>query len=159
MKGRQETVNTFRVLQIDHIELFVPDRFEAANWYQRALGLETVAAYRDWANDPEGPLMISSDDGNTKLALFEGKAQGSRPTAGFHRVAFRVDARGFSDFLRRLAELRLTDHETRPITVDSVVDHEQAYSIYFCDPYGHRLEVTTYDYEATRATLTERRKR
>ena len=33
-------LNNFRVLQIDHVELFVPDRHEAAGWYQRILGLD-----------------------------------------------------------------------------------------------------------------------
>jgi hypothetical protein len=27
----------FKVLQIDHVELFVLDRYEAARWYERAL--------------------------------------------------------------------------------------------------------------------------
>jgi catechol 2,3-dioxygenase-like lactoylglutathione lyase family enzyme len=149
----------FRVLQIDHVEMFVPDRAEAAGWYERALGLRVIPEFREWADDPEGPLMISSDDGSTKLALFVGSPQESRPTAGFHRVAFRVDSDGFIRFLRLLtADLRLRNHENRPVTHDSVVDHDKAYSVYFCDPYGHRLEVTTYDYEATRAAIAELRK-
>ena len=32
----------FTVLQIDHVELFVPDRYEAARWYERTLGLPEV---------------------------------------------------------------------------------------------------------------------
>lgn len=140
-------------MQIDHVELFVPDRLEAARWYERILGLQVVSEYQEWAADQGGPLMISSDDGNTKLALFEGQPQASRPTAGFHRVAFRVNAHDFMDFLQRLTDRPLKDHRDRPVTSDSVVDHEKAYSIYFTDPYGHRLEVTTYEYEATRAAL------
>ena len=38
-------MNTFRALQIDHVELFVPDRYEAAGWYQRVLGLEILVEY------------------------------------------------------------------------------------------------------------------
>lgn len=151
-------MNPFRVLQIDHVELFVPDRHEAAAWYQRVLGLGILPEYQHWAADPGGPLMISSDEGSTKLALFEGRPQESRPTAGFHLVAFRVNAQGFTGFLRRLGELHLKDQRDRPVTFDSVVDHEKAYSVYFSDPYGHRLEVTTYDYETTRAALRELRK-
>ena len=30
------------------------------------------------------------------------------------------------------------------------LDHEKAYSIYFSDPFGHRLELTTYAYEETK---------
>ena len=32
----------FRVDQIDHVEVFVPDRREAARWYAETLGLEEV---------------------------------------------------------------------------------------------------------------------
>jgi len=143
-----------RVGPIDHVELFVPDRQEAASWYQRALGLDVVEECRHWSENPSGPLMISSDGGTTKLALFTGQPHGARETAGFHRVAFSLDARGFLAFLERLAALELKDHQNRPVHADAVVDHQQAYSIYFADPYGHRLEVTTYDYEAVRAALT-----
>lgn len=153
-----QQLNSFRVLQIDHVELFVPDRHEAAGWYQRILGLDVVPAYQDWAAAPGGPLMISSDGGSTKLALFEGQPQESRPTAGFHRVAFRVSADAFTDFLRRLGDMQLKESGGSPVTLDSVVDHEKAYSIYFCDPYGHHLELTAYEYEATRAALLEIRK-
>jgi len=133
-------------MQIDHVELFVPDRYEAAKWYQRVLGLEILPQYEHWASDPGGPLMISSDGGDTKLALFEGTPQGSRQTAGFHLVAFRMDAEGLLDFLHRLDSLELTDHRGRRVTAALLSDHDAAWSIYFNDPYGHRLELTTYEY-------------
>lgn len=143
----------FRVTQIDHVELFVPDRAEAAVWYKRTLGLDIVPGYEHWAADPRGPLMISSDEGSTKLALFEWQPQSAGPTAGWCRVAFRVDADGFIELVTRLTDRPLFDDRRRPVTVDSIADHQKAYSVYFCDPYGHRLEVTTYDYEATRVAL------
>ncbi|MDA2938968.1 VOC family protein [Acidobacteria bacterium AH-259-A15] len=148
--------NLFRVEQVDHIEVFVPNRYEAAEWYEKVLGLEIVLSYEQWAEDSRGPLMISSDNGNTKLALFEGQPQGSRETAGFHRVAFRVDAASFFEFVKRLADLHLKDHRGRLVTSQAVVDHQKAYSIYFCDPYGHRLEVTTYDYDEIKRALQSR---
>jgi hypothetical protein len=97
--------------------------------------------------------MISSDGGGTKLALFEGSPQGTRPTSGFHLVAFRVDADGFVQFVQRLGDLHLSDHRDRLVTFDSVVDHGKACSIYFSDPYGHRLELTTYAHAAVRQAL------
>ena len=145
----------FKVLQIDHVELFVPDRYEAARWYERVLGLRIVPECEPWAVDG-GPLMISSDEGSTKLALFEGQPVPSPQTAAFRRVAFRVTAQGFAEFLRRLPELALTDSGHHAVTPGSVVDHQQAYSIYFSDPYGHQLEVTTYDYDETSAQLADR---
>ena len=142
----------FKVLQIDHVELFVPDRYEAARWYEHALGLQIVPECEPWAVEG-GPLMISSDGGSTKLALFEGHPAASSPMAAFRRVAFRVTGSGFAQFLGRLPELALTDSRRQPVSAVSVVDHEQAYSIYFDDPYGHLLEVTTYDYDETTALL------
>ncbi len=144
---------SFRVDQIDHVELFVPDRHHAAEWYGRVLGLTILPAYRRWADDPRGPLMISSDGGNTKLALFEGRPQGDRETAGFHLVAFRVGAAAFKRFVDRLTDLALTDDRGRPVTAKSVADHAVSWSLYFCDPFGHGLELTTYEYDQARGLL------
>ncbi len=139
--------NGFSVGPIDHVELFVPDRYEAADWYRRALGLEIMRNLEDWAAAEGGPLMISGDGGNTMLALFEGEPRGSRETAGHHRVAFRVDGPTFLRFLERLKRVSIFDEEGRESSSARVVDHDRAYSAYFCDPYGHRYEVTTYDHE------------
>lgn len=128
---------------LDHVELYVPDRASAAAWYARVLGCEPVAGTEAWASDSGGPLMISPDGGKTKLALFVGEPQGDRPTAGFHRVAFRVSATEFLAFTARMAGLGVTD--TR------IVDHGSAWSVYFSDPVGYRLEVTTYEVEPVRA--------
>jgi catechol 2,3-dioxygenase-like lactoylglutathione lyase family enzyme len=149
-------MTTIPPLQIDHVEVFVPDRFEAAAWYERVLGLRILDEYSHWADDPRGPLMISADQGRTKLALFEGQPQGTKPTAGFHLVAFRVDAEGFLACVDRLAECGVRDRQGRPYRIDSVVDHQCAYSIYFSDPNGHRLEITTYDYDRTRSAVSAR---
>ena len=98
--------------------------------------------------------MISTGEGGTKLALFEGATETVvGRTAAFHRVAFRVTADGFHAFLSRLPELGLIGANGQPVTGKSVVDHQKAYSIYFSDPYGHLLEVTTYDYAATTRAL------
>src|SRR5437867_1099033 len=117
-----------RVQQIDHVELFVPDRHEAARWYEQTLGLRIVPEFEFWAKDSRGPLMIAA--GTTKLALFTGAP---RSEGGFCRVAFLVDGPAFVEFCRRPGM--------------EIVDHQKSWSIYFSDPYGHPLEVTTYDYD------------
>lgn len=126
---------------LDHVELFVPDRDEAAAWYATVLGCERVREAEQWAADPGGPLMVSPDGGRTKLALFAGQPQGARATAGFHRVAFRLPAAAWSHFAARLLGQGIP---TR------VVDHGTALSVYFDDPYGHHLEVTTYEADEVR---------
>ena len=152
-----QNMASFKVDQIDHVELFVPDRHEAAAWYEAALGLTVVGDFAHWVENPRGPLMISSDSGRTKLALFQGQPQGARETAGFHRVAFSAGAADFDRFLNELRRLNLTDSDGHTVTPDDVVDHQSAYSIYFCDPYGHRLELTTYEHAAMAALLQRRR--
>jgi catechol 2,3-dioxygenase-like lactoylglutathione lyase family enzyme len=54
-------MNGFRVLQLDHVELFVPNRHEAAEWYQRVLGLEITTPCarhsRRFASRPASQLL------------------------------------------------------------------------------------------------------
>ncbi|HET7323993.1 MAG TPA: VOC family protein [Halococcus sp.] len=141
----------FQVEQIDHVELVVPDRYEAAQWYEQVLGLEICDDYQQWADDG-GPLHISSDGGKTKLALFEGQPSGSRETTGSRRVAFRVGGTEFIDFITRVEDLPVPD-VGREEDQDDIADHDLAFSIYFQDPYGNPLEVTTYDYETVATAL------
>ena len=143
----------FRVQQIDHVELFVPDLYQAARWYQKNLGLEVVAQFEHHAKSGTGPLFVSSDGGNTKLALFKGKPRGQRETAGHHLVAFRVDGEGFMKFLARAGEFPAFDDEGNETTELRAVDHGDSFSTYFCDPYGNRFEVTTYDHDSVARRL------
>src|SRR5918998_1287195 len=123
--------NGFSVGSIDHVELFVPDRYEAAHWYRRVLGLEIVRDVEDWAAAEGGPLMVSGDGGNSMLALFEGESRGSRETVGHHRIAFRIDGPTFLQFLTRLERFPIFDEEGRESFSTRVVDHDRAYSMYF----------------------------
>ncbi|MBW7886056.1 MAG: VOC family protein [Caldilineaceae bacterium] len=147
------TQEEFRVEQIDHVELFVPDRQAAAAWYAATLGIAPLAAHADWAADAQGPLMISSDGGRTMIALFTGEAQGRHPVTGVRRIAFRVDGAGFLAFLRRLADYPVFDRDGRAVQTLEAVDHDKSWSVYFFDPYGTPLEVTTYDYTWVRDRL------
>jgi hypothetical protein len=97
--------------------------------------------------------MISPDGGSTKLALFRGEPRGRRPTAGFHLVAFRVDGPGFLGFLGHVENAAVFDETGSEVWTLKPRDHGQAFSVYFCDPWGHRLEVTTYDAESVRQGL------
>ena len=119
---------------LDHVELFVPDRDEAAAWYRRVLDCRPVSGTEHWAAHPQGPLMISPDGGRTKLALFHGEPQGNRPTAGFHRVAFRLGGEAWLRFVAGRHDLGLAKDGVRA----RVVNHGGAWSVYFTDPFGHR---------------------
>lgn len=145
-----KAVSNFKVDQIDHVELFVPDRYEAARWYRQTLGLEIVREREHWAV-PGGPLMISSDGGHTMLALFEGEPRRSHPTAGFHRVAFRVSGTAFLQFLERVKQFPVFSDTGDKVEELAPVAHGQAFSVYFCDPHGNRFEITTYDEQEVRS--------
>jgi catechol 2,3-dioxygenase-like lactoylglutathione lyase family enzyme len=130
---------------IDHVELIVPDRHAAAAWYTQVLGLTPVAGTEHWTAEPRGPLMISGDRGRTCLALFAGSTTDAAPKGGFRRVAFVVSGAEFLAFVEYGRGLGLT-----PMKVQ---DHTTTISVYFQDPYGHDLEVTTYECDATRKGL------
>jgi catechol 2,3-dioxygenase-like lactoylglutathione lyase family enzyme len=138
-----------RVSQIDHVELEVPNRYEAARWYHAVLGFEICREYEFWAESADRPLMISTDDGKTKLALFDGRPQGGAHPIGIRRIAFRIAGDDFLKFVGNFDALK----ETKGIRRSEISDHEKSFSVYFADPYGNQLEVTTYEHELVRAQL------
>lgn len=144
-------MSAFEVQQIDHVELFVPDQRVAAEWYGRVFGMKVIAEFEHWADS--GPLMMTTPGAHTKLALFAGEPLESPPRAAFRRVAFRVDAEGFVAFLDRLAELELATESGDALRRDDRVDHGEALSIYFIDPWHHRFEITTYEVRRTHELL------
>lgn len=143
----------FKVDQIDHKEVNVPDRYEAAEWYDKALGLSILPDNKHWARDDRGPLMISSDSGNTMIALFVGEAQGTNFVHGFKTVAFKVNGENFINFATQKSDTVFYGADEKPLDSLKVIDHEKAFSIYFHDPYDNELEVTTYDYDYMKSHL------
>ncbi len=130
---------------IDHVELIVPDRRAAAAWYEDVLGLTPVPGTEHWARESGGPLVISGDGGRVCLALFEGPLTDASARGGFRRVAFRVSGADFVAFVEY--------GRRRGLAPMVVQDHTTTISAYFRDPYGHDLEVTTWEREKVRASL------
>ncbi|MBN4076090.1 VOC family protein [Gemmatimonas aurantiaca] len=143
----------FQVQQIDHTEVFVPDRYEAAEWYERTLGMTVALEHEHWASEPDGPLMISSDGGNTMIALFVGVPLGREKERGIYRIAFRVDCAGFIKFLIHGPSAGVYNRKGEKLEKLKVVDHDKAWSVYFTDPWGNKLEVTSYDYDVIKTRL------
>ena len=120
---------------IDHVALAVRDVEEAAKWYADVLGFE-----RRYEGMWDGiPTFIGK--GNTAIALFPTRGGNSKPAArtGEFRMlhlAFRANRNGF---LSAQEELK-----RRGIKFE-FQDHEISHSIYFRDPDGHELEITTYE--------------
>ena len=122
---------------IDHVALAVRDVEEAAKWYTDVLGFE-----RRYEGMWDGiPTFIGK--GNTAIALFPARDGDSKSSAHTGKIrvlhlAFRANHDGF---LAAQEELK-----RRGIKFE-FQDHEISHSIYFADPDGHQLEITTYDLE------------
>ena len=124
-----------RVEGLDHVALTVRDIARSVAWYQDVLGLER--RYEEVWGD--FPAVVGA--GTTALALFPTSVAEPAPPPGrevlsVRHIAFRVDRATFD---------RARGHlEARGITA-TFEDHSAAHSLYFADPDGHRLEITTYD--------------
>ena len=120
---------------IDHVAMGVRDIERSAKWYIDVLGFERLHDGM-WNGVP---TFIGK--GNTGIALFpaneESKTSAHREIRMLH-LAFRADRENF-----RAAQ---QDLKKRGIKFE-FQDHEIAHSIYFRDPDGHQLEITTYDVE------------
>jgi catechol 2,3-dioxygenase-like lactoylglutathione lyase family enzyme len=124
-----------RLQGIDHVALAVRDVPRSVAWYCDVLGLERRH------EDVWGDVPAFVGIGTTALALFpvrgpEPKAPHGSDTIAMRHLAFRANRAGFD---KAQEELR---RRSIPFTFE---DHTIAHSIYFDDPDGHHLEITTYD--------------
>jgi catechol 2,3-dioxygenase-like lactoylglutathione lyase family enzyme len=120
--------------QLDHVAIAVRDVERSVEWYRDVLGLER--RHEVWGSYP---AMVCA--GSSCVALFPIDGDESHPAPGpetdtMLHLAFRADRPGFE---RAQAELREREIEFE------FQDHDIAHSIYFRDPDGHELEITTYD--------------
>ena len=120
---------------IDHVAMGVRDVERSAKWYTEVLGFERLHE-GVWGGVP-----TFVGKGNTGIALFpasqEAKPSAYREIRMLH-LAFRADRENFLAAQRELGKRRITFE---------FQDHEISHSIYFRDPDGHQLEITTYELE------------
>lgn len=120
--------------RIDHLALVCADTALSRAWYCEVLGMEWI--YREeWGGNP-----VFLRLGETCLALFQAGETAPTPPAS---TGIRVDHFAF------LAETRdafdaARDELTRRGIETNFEDHDVSWSIYFRDPDGHIVEITTY---------------
>jgi catechol 2,3-dioxygenase len=117
-------------LRLDHVSLNVSDRPRSIEWYREVLGLEP----RREAQQDDWPVFMGD-----QLALFQAATpapERDSETAGLRHFAFRVGA----EELER-AQVHLGEKGVR----FNAEDHGGARSLYFRDPDGNTIEITTYE--------------
>jgi catechol 2,3-dioxygenase-like lactoylglutathione lyase family enzyme len=127
----------FELEGLDHVALGVRDVERSAEWYVEVLGFER--RYEGMWNGV--PVFVVRD--KTAIALFpagtdEASASRSRPREGMLHLAMRANRKNFIAAQRDLTSRGIAFHFT---------DHEISHSIYFRDPDGIELEITTYEIE------------
>jgi catechol 2,3-dioxygenase-like lactoylglutathione lyase family enzyme len=117
--------------QIGHVALRCASLETTKDWYVNTLGFEHVFA----GHGSGVPIIL----GSTFLTLFPQKGDEQPPPAKgrIWHLAFR--AATYADF--RLAQ---TELQARGVSFQ-FQNHEISHSIYFSDPDGLVLEITTYD--------------
>jgi catechol 2,3-dioxygenase-like lactoylglutathione lyase family enzyme len=120
---------------LDHVGLNVADVDRSITWYRDVLGLER--AHQDaWGDFP-----AVMEANGTGVALFprEGGATDQPPGRDeddMSHVGFRTTRAGLDAAKAEVVERGIAFHEG---------DYGEAWSIYFDDPDGHQIEITTYE--------------
>ncbi len=115
---------------IDHIHVYVSSRRAAAAWYGENLGFSVLEKFAFWATDEGGPLTLTDASGAIHFALF--KSAQAKPVS----LAFGASASEYAAWKEHLNSIGIQFREA---------DHQLCHSIYFDDPFGNQLEITTYD--------------
>ena len=125
----------FKLDGLDQVALTVRDVKASVAWYRDVLGLQRIHE-GVWGDVPA--FVVS---GTTGLALFPVRGDDPHSPPGsdtlcFRHVAFRANRAEFEKARRTLQEKGIDC---------AFQDHQIAPSIYFHDPDGHQIEITTYE--------------
>jgi len=124
----------FQIEAIDHVALIVQDMERAVKWYQEVLGMQR--RYQDVWTGKRDPVVMAT--GHVQIALFLPASSGNiRPYDLNEHFAVRVDRANFEQAHREL--------EGRGIPF-KLWDHTICLSLYFFDPDGNQIEVTTFEF-------------
>ena len=120
---------------IDHVAILVRNVSASAEWYQDVLGLQRLHQ-EIWG---DFPAVVGI--GATSIALFPVASDAPKPRPGrdtiaMRHIAFRVSAANFEQGKEHLVARGIQFTEQH---------HQIAKSVYFLDPDGHEIELTTYE--------------
>jgi catechol 2,3-dioxygenase-like lactoylglutathione lyase family enzyme len=118
---------------IDHVAMSVLDVERSAQWYIDVLGFKRLHQGM-WDGVP-----VFIGKGTTALALFPMRERAGSSIPADIRILHLAMRASRKNFLAAQEELKQRDIRFE------FQDHEIAHSIYFRDPDGHPLEITTYE--------------
>ena len=128
-------MSRFNISALDHVAIGVADVERSCAFYARVLGFERL--FPEW----DVPVFMGTD--GIGLAIFDHEIHPSPtppgtepPAVRILHFAFGLDRAGFDAAHRELAgeDFKLT-----------FSDHGISHSLYFRDPDGHLVELTTYE--------------
>ena|ERR1044071_4290286 len=119
-----------QIQRLDHVSLNVTDRARSIAWYREVLGLRQL----NQPTEDDEPVFLGEPGLQFGLFQAECRSPDREPeSSGLRHVALVVDDLDAAQ--ERLREHGVSfNHE----------DHGNALSLYFRDPDGHVLELTTY---------------
>ncbi|ESK36255.1 hypothetical protein P256_02562 [Acinetobacter nectaris CIP 110549] len=118
------------------MHIYVDDTNLAELWYSNILGFCRDEALYFWF-EQGGPLILSNHEAS--IALFKRKFQ--HPG---HTVAFDVIAEKMTTLIDNLNKNKINF---------IIGDHDISMSVYFCDLYKNKIEITSYEYDLAKKLI------
>jgi catechol 2,3-dioxygenase-like lactoylglutathione lyase family enzyme len=117
--------------ELSHIGLFVSDMAKMRHFYTRLLGFKVMDEGALRAGGPRLTFLSKDPKDHHQIVLVTGREPGTRST--INQITYRVAS---IREVRKMYDLAVANK------VDGIdpVDHGNAWSVYFLDPEGNRLE-------------------
>ncbi len=124
----------FQIEALDHIAVYVQDLQQSREWYRSVLGMEKRYQYKDTTGHGN-PLVVCS--GDACIVLFPAAPDAPRLTFEGH-IAMRLTRASFEQAQAHLRQQNIDFN---------FVHYPRCDSIYFNDPTGYQIELSTYEME------------
>lgn len=130
------SAGNIRPIGLDHVAISVHDLNRSVEFYTKVLGLKLSS--REYQKPG---IEFFLDCGSSLIGLMQGDpAQGLHPLAdggiGANHVSFRVHTRDFDAAVESL--------KAHDVKITFMKKREKSWSVYFCDPDGNKLEITSW---------------